>query len=174
MKYLKTQDKNHFSGYKKLKDLFTILNDGEYDIDIPLLNGGLFDYKKAELLTTIKLINNEQLLFILESLLMADEEGIFERDFKSLSVKHIGYIYENLLDFDFKLVIDDMYYVIYQEGNKEKDGYFDIYDYNENRCKNQFYMKRLMKKEILFFPILPIQEKKLLLTILRLLLLNLW
>ena len=146
--YLKTQENDRFSGYKKIKELFQLLNEGDNDIDIPLLNGGLFDPKKADFLITPKLINNEQLLLILNALLTSDKS--LRRDFKTLSVKHIGNIYESLLDFNFRLVTDKVFYVLYKENKKEKDGYFDVYDYNKIKKETILYEEVYEKGEAIF------------------------
>jgi hypothetical protein len=118
----------HYSAWSELQHLFQILDKGEPNLDIPLLNGGLFSAEKAKFLQTPKAINNADLRQILDLLLLSDKKT--RRDFRTLSVQHLGNIYEGLLEFEFRLVVDSaLYYLIYTEAGKTIEGYFDAYDY---------------------------------------------
>lgn len=118
----------HYSAWSELQHLFQILDKGEPNLDIPLLNGGLFSAEKAKFLQTPKAINNADLRQILNLLLLSDKKT--RRDFRTLSVQHLGNIYEGLLEFEFRLVVDSaLYYLIYTEAGKTIEGYFDAYDY---------------------------------------------
>jgi len=151
--FLSSANEKHFTGYRKLKELFSILDNGDDDIDIPLFNGGLFDTDKAHLLNAYKLIDNKTLKFILESLFYFQEDGksLFRRDFKTLSIAHIGKIYEGILSFRFEVVEEDVYYLEYTDKKSKNsakfiDGYFDSYDYesinkNYKILKQDFYKK---------------------------------
>lgn len=150
--FLQNSQSNHFTGYRKLKELFNILDNGDDDIDIPLFNGGLFDSTKTPILNGFKLIDNEVLKFILDSLYYFQKNGksLFKRDFKTLSIAHIGKIYEGILSFRFEVVEEDIYYIEYTEKNSKAvsfiDGYFDSYDYEllkktKKIAKEDFYKK---------------------------------
>jgi hypothetical protein len=118
----------HYSAWSELQHLFQILDKGEPNLDIPLLNGGLFSAEKAKFLQTPKAINNADLRQILDLLLLSDKKT--RRDFRTLSVQHLGNIYEGLLEFEFRLVVDSaLYYLTYTEAGKFVEGYFDSYDY---------------------------------------------
>lgn len=58
-----------------------------------------------------------------------DKNLIFKRDYKTLSVEHLGTIYEGLLSYFFGLANEDIYYVSYKEKSKEIESYFDNYDF---------------------------------------------
>ncbi|TQV64169.1 MAG: restriction endonuclease [Sulfurovum sp.] len=150
--FLQTSQSTHFTGYRKLKELVNILDNGDDDIDIPLFNGGLFDSTKTPILNGFGLIDNETLKFILDSLYYFQEDGksLFKRDFKTLSIAHIGKIYEGILSFRFEVVEEDIYYIEYTEKNSKAvgfiDGYFDGYDYEllkktKKIVKEDFYKK---------------------------------
>lgn len=118
-----------------LKQLFDRLDRGAEDIDIPLFNGGLFDPARAPLLLTPKLFDNATLLSILEKLLFRTHRGstLFDtrRDFRNMSVTHLGRIYEGLLEFRFERALEPATYLEYETQatrGKRIEAYFDAYD----------------------------------------------
>ncbi|MDX2304704.1 MAG: N-6 DNA methylase [Microscillaceae bacterium] len=138
LQYLQDEDEyppERYNGWGKLKDIFKMMNEGREDDEIPLLDGGLFAEKEAPLLTKGKVLKNRELKIILELLLdysRSAEQSLFKRDFKSLSIRHIGNIYEGLLEFEFREALgENIYYVVYQEKNKSYEGFFDTYDYHQ-------------------------------------------
>ena len=127
--------KQRHDGVYALKQLFEMLDEGAEDIDIPLFNGGLFDAERAPLLTRPKILDNASLRQILEKLLFKTHRGstLFDtrRDFKNMSVTHLGRIYEGLLEFRFEKAPETATYLEYQSaGTKGKpvEAYFDGYD----------------------------------------------
>lgn len=122
-------------GVYALKQLFLILDQGAEDIDIPLFNGGLFDPQRAPLLLTAKIFSNAKLRQILEKLLFKTHRGntLFDtrRDFKNMSVTHLGRIYEGLLEFRFVRAAETAVYLEYESNatkGKVIEAYFDAYD----------------------------------------------
>ncbi len=122
-------------GIYALKQLFEMLDEGAQDIDIPLFNGGLFDPARAPLLLTPKLFDNATLRQLLEKLLYKTHRGntLFDtrRDFKNMSVTHLGRIYEGLLEFRFERAIEGATYLEYESATtkgKSVEAYFDSYD----------------------------------------------
>ncbi|EAL5020945.1 class I SAM-dependent DNA methyltransferase, partial [Campylobacter jejuni] len=68
--------------------------------------------------------------FILNQLLNFKDKNLsFKRDYKTLSVEHLGTIYEGLLSYFFEIANEDIYYVSYKEKSKEIECYFDNYDF---------------------------------------------
>ena len=142
----KTKEQSDFMGFKKILDLFNILDKGDENLEIPLLNGGLFKEDKAKLIKTPKLLANKSLKEILSKLM---KSGLLRRDFKTLSIKHIGNIYEGLLEFEFKKAVDTTYYLIYKEGKSTKEGYYDLYDYEKiNKTANISHKEEYKKNDI--------------------------
>ena len=122
-------------GVYALKQLFEMLNEGAEDIDIPLFNGGLFDPARAPLLLKPKIFSNATLRELLEKLLYKTHRGntLFDtkRDFKNMSVTHLGRIYEGLLEFRFERAMETAVYLEYQSNatkGKAVEAYFDVYD----------------------------------------------
>ena len=99
-------DPHRHDGVYALKQLFEMLDEGAEDIDIPPFNGGLFGAQRAPLLTRPKIFDNATLRQLLEKLLYKTHRGhtLFDtrRDFKNMSVTHLGRIYEGLLEFRFE------------------------------------------------------------------------
>ena len=122
-------------GVYALKHLFEMLDEGAEDIDIPLFNGGLFDPQRAPLLLQPKIFDNATLRQILEKLLYKTHRGttLFDtrRDFKNMSVTHLGRIYEGLLEFRFERATETAVYLEYETTatrGKPIEAYFDAYD----------------------------------------------
>lgn len=144
----------HYSAWGELQHLFVILDKGEPNFDIPLLNGGLFAPDRAPLLQLPKAINNAELRQILRLLLLSDKGGNTRRDFRTLSVQHLGNIYEGLLEFEFRIVVDSaLYYLSYTEAGKTVEGYFDGYDYaaiKANKKISNLQEHKYLKGDIYF------------------------
>jgi hypothetical protein len=128
------RSKQH-DGVYALKQLFLRLDQGAQDIDIPLFNGGLFDPQRAPLLLVPKIFDNATLRQILEKLLYKTDRGttLFDtrRDFKNMSVTHLGRIYEGLLEFRFEKATETAVYLEYETTatrGKPVEAYFDAYD----------------------------------------------
>ena len=122
-------------GVYALKQLFEMLDEGAEDIDIPLFNGGLFDPQRAALLLQPKIFDNATLRQILEKLLFSTNRGttLFDtrRDFKNMSVTHLGRIYEGLLEFRFEKATETAVYLEYETAatrGRPIEAYFDAYD----------------------------------------------
>lgn len=136
-------------GIYALKQLFEMLDEGAEDIDIPLFNGGLFDPARAPLLLTPKIFNNATLRTLLEKLLYKTSRGttLFDtrRDFKNMSVTHLGRIYEGLLEFRFERASESAVYLEYESSStkgKSVEAYFDNYDISNLRKEKGFRVWR--------------------------------
>ncbi|HEC2670449.1 TPA: restriction endonuclease, partial [Campylobacter jejuni] len=92
------EDENSSGGFGELENIFNIYNKGKGNFDMPVFNGGLFDESKTALLGTPKIFNDKDLKFILNQLLNFKDKNLsFKRDYKTLSIEHLGTIYEGLL-----------------------------------------------------------------------------
>ena len=136
-------------GVYALKQLFVMLDAGAEDIDIPLFNGGLFDPARAPLLLKPKIFSNAVLRQLLEKLLYKTSRGatLFDtrRDFKNMSVTHLGRIYEGLLEFRFERAFETAVYLEYESAatkGKTVEAYFDAYDQAIIRKERGFRARR--------------------------------
>lgn len=144
-----------YTGYRKIRELFRILDEGDKSIEIPVFNGGLFSKANAPLLTDQLLINNINLYKILNGLIYyRDNELIpFKRDFKTLSIIHLGSIYEGLLEFRFNIAEEETFYVEYlQKGSKKKldSGFSDRYEYEKIKKNYKIIKQETYKKGDLY------------------------
>lgn len=118
-------------GWHNLKLLFTILDEGSGDLGIPLLNGGLFDKSRATLLNQPRVMDNDLLRQVLGDL-FTYRGGLLRRDYRTLSVTHLGAMYEGLLEFEFRVAEEPLAYLEFRmrekDGAKVREGYFDTYD----------------------------------------------
>jgi hypothetical protein len=142
------RDKLH-DGVYALKQLFEMLDEGAEDIDIPLFNGGLFDPARAPLLLKPKIFDNATLRQLLEKLLYKTHRGntLFDtrRDFKNMSVTHLGRIYEGLLEFRFERATENAVYLEFESNatrGKTVEAYFDAYDTAKIRKEKGFRSMR--------------------------------
>ncbi|WP_257842630.1 N-6 DNA methylase [Helicobacter sp. 13S00477-4] len=125
-----------FNGFFKLQKIFEIYDKGEPNYDMPIFNGGLFDKEKTKLLYTPKLFSNKDLKEILEKFFyFNDGNSLYKRDYRTLSISHLGTVYEGLLSYFFEITPEDIFYLQYSpKGSKSSktssiEGYFDSYDY---------------------------------------------
>jgi hypothetical protein len=136
-----------FMGWKELIDLFILLDKGRQEVQIPLFNGGLFAPEKTPLLDTPCLLDNDTLRNFLRILLHHNENSLGTtpktyhlftvwRDFSSLSVHHIGHIYEGLLEFEFKKEYGTSHYVVYEQNKKIVEQRLDLEAYLELKKSN--------------------------------------
>lgn len=164
--YTKHQAPKHKSyiGIARLEEIFRIYNEGNPNYDMPLFNGGLFDSTKTALLATPKIFSDTDLIEILETLFYyTDSLNTYKRDYRTLSVAHLGTIYEGLLSYFFDRADEDIFYLVYAPKIRGKakgkaksqdiiEGYFDSYDYEkiakthtihriQNYKKGQIYLK---------------------------------
>lgn len=148
----KEYEPQEYNAWHDLKLLFQYLDKGNIDLRIPLLNGGLFAEDKAELLTKPLILNNQELYKIL-SLLLYHQNSKTWRDFKTLSITHIGNIYEGLLESEFRQAFDGVHYLVYTKGKTEIEGYYDDFDYNnlKNDKKIIIHSERLYKETEIYF-----------------------
>ncbi len=143
--------KGSFKGFVKLNTIFKMYDKGEPNYNMPVFNGGLFDSTKTPLLSTPQLFDDVTLKEILKKFFYFDDgQSLFKRDYKTLSVAHLGTIYEGLLGYFFALADEDLLYVKYHtKGNtqKEIENYIDRYDYAELEKQ-----EKLKKLEIISSP----------------------
>ncbi|WP_253248281.1 N-6 DNA methylase [Helicobacter sp. 12S02634-8] len=147
-----------FSGFVQLQKIFNIYDKGEPNYDMPIFNGGLFDATKTKPLYAPKLFSNKDLKEILEKFFYFKEsDKHFKRDYRTLSISHLGTIYEGLLTYFFQIAQEDIFYIAYsskksKSKQSEIEGYFDSYDYEKIKkthtiqkakhyTKGQIYLK---------------------------------
>ena len=110
--------------WEGLKDLFRLINDGseafgypKEEFYIPAYNGGLFDPAENPFLSQ-KRIGNSYLAEAIDLLARSKgESGMVFVDYSSLNIRHLGSIYEGILEYKLRLAEEPM--VAIKEKGKE-------------------------------------------------------
>ncbi|MFZ3089564.1 MAG: N-6 DNA methylase [Nitrospirota bacterium] len=101
-----------FHYWNKLSELFEIINNGNKELNVPPYNGGLFNQEKHPFLEKHRL--GDFYIATAINLLSRSHDGAYI-DYGSLEIRHLGSIYEGLLEYKLKIAEKDLYPV------KEKD-----------------------------------------------------
>jgi len=110
--------------WEGLKDLFRLINDGseafgypKEEFYIPAYNGGLFDPSENPFLSQ-KRMGNSYLAEAIDLLARSKgESGMVFVDYSSLNIRHLGSIYEGILEYKLRLAEEPM--VAIKEKGKE-------------------------------------------------------
>lgn len=137
--------------YRKIVDLFGIINKGDMGLNIPPYNGGLFNDEISPLLEEYSLSDNiiaPAIDYISRD--YSKKKKKMDINYRDLSVSHLGSIYEGLLEHKLKLALEDLMR-IRKDGNDiyltAKDGVVhvpkgSIYlanDNNERKSTGSYY-----------------------------------
>ncbi|MBW1691620.1 MAG: hypothetical protein JRJ70_12890 [Deltaproteobacteria bacterium] len=100
--------------WNKLKELFEIINIGNPELGVPPYNGGLFDPDKYGFLERYRVGD----LYIVKAVdLLSRSSDRAYIDYGSLEIRHLGSIYEGLLEYKLKIAEDKL--VPVKEKGKE-------------------------------------------------------
>lgn len=103
-----------FGYWNKLKELFEIINKGNRELGVPPYNGGLFDPEKHNFLEKYRIGD----LYVAKAIdLLSRSKDKAYIDYGSLEIRHLGSIYEGLLEY--KLKIADQNLVPIKDKGKE-------------------------------------------------------
>ena len=107
--------------WNRLKNLFKIINNGDKDLGVPEYNGGLFKPEKNEFLDKYN-IGDSYLAKVLDLLARAStkkgkEEELDFVSYRDLEIRHLGSIYEGLLENKLKKANEKLYVI--KEKKKE-------------------------------------------------------
>jgi Alw26I/Eco31I/Esp3I family type II restriction m6 adenine DNA methyltransferase len=106
--------------WAKLQDLCRMINEGDDYTKVPPYNGGLFDNEKHSFLTKYK-VGDYHLARAIDQLTRAEASGRTGRGFisyRDMEIRHIGSIYEGLLEHHLKVASEDIAVV---RDNKGKE-----------------------------------------------------
>lgn len=99
-----------YHSWNKLNELFRIVNEGDAYLGVPPYNGGLFDPEKHPLLVRWK-IGDQHLVLAIDKLARAEASGRTGRgpvSYRDLDIRHLGSIYEGLLEHHLRLAHEDI------------------------------------------------------------------
>ncbi len=109
---LDKMSRRSYTYWARLQGLFDIIAKGDPALNVPVYNGGLFETPKDSFLSIHKL--PDPFLADAIELLTVDHEGIHAPDapafidYSSLSVRHLGDIYEGILEFHIQVAEGDV------------------------------------------------------------------
>jgi type II restriction/modification system DNA methylase subunit YeeA len=89
--------------FNRIKTIFKLINEGDKEINLPRYNGGLF--KDNDFYNDLE-ISDKVMSEIIYKLSYFQEKFI---NYKDISVRHLGSIYETILEFDLKKEKDSFY-----------------------------------------------------------------
>lgn len=131
--------------WPQLRDLFDIINRGSPPLRVATFNGGLFDPRKHEFLTRYT-VGDARLQQAIDKL--ARVNGAFV-DYRDLSVRHMGTIYEGLLEYQLRPLT-----------NPEDDwGVELVNDKGERKATGSYYTPDYIVKYIVEQAVGPVLER---------------
>jgi type I restriction-modification system DNA methylase subunit len=104
--------------WSRLKDLFRLIDEGEEALGIPPYNGGLFDHEEHDFLTDHE-VSNRYLAEVIYRLSTAqnDEGRYVLADYADLDTRHLGSVYEGLLEHQFRIA-PEQYAAVAENGGQ--------------------------------------------------------
>jgi hypothetical protein len=92
-----------FSMWNRLERLFSLVDTGNDDLGIPPYNGGLFDEDQHGFLAEHEVANTYIAEIIYRLSMTETEDGFVPADYADLDTRHLGTIYEGLLEHEFAI-----------------------------------------------------------------------
>ena len=194
-KVKRAMDKDSIALYGRLSELFAIIDTGSADLNVPFYNGGLFatspseddDSEEAEAARFLRdhAVPDRHLAAAIDLLSREDDPraGRIFIDYKSLGVRHLGSIYEGLLEFRIRFAADRLGIVreknrdVYKSWREldekkkaklERDGRFvrkgQLYlenDKHERKATGSYYTPDHIVKYIVEHAVGPVVKEKL-------------
>lgn len=146
---------DQYSLYDRLAKLFSVIDRGDASLNVPVYNGGLFlsqpeagddtpEAEAARFLNSTKVA--DRFLARAIDLLARDEDSkrhdLVPIDYKSLGVRHLGSIYEGLLEFKVRIATEKLA-AVKQKGREVYKPFSELNDRDRERAERH---KRIVKK----------------------------
>lgn len=108
----------HSTGmWSRLEDLFRLIDQGEEDLGIPPYNGGLFDHDEHDFLTEHEVSNRYLAEVIYRLSTTQNDDGRYVlADYADLDTRHLGSVYEGLLEHQFRVAPEQYAAVTEDDG----------------------------------------------------------
>lgn len=109
--------------WSRLKDLFDLIDTGNKKLDIPAYNGGLFAPEKNPFLEEHEVSNRHlaEVIYRLSTTIIDSSDEVLLADYADLDTRHLGSIYEGLLEHQFKIAESDIVATNTGDGQVWKD-----------------------------------------------------
>ena len=106
------------SMWNRLEDLFELIDEGQEDLGIPPYNGGLFDQESHTFLADHEVSNRYLAEVIYRLSTAANDEGRYVlADYADLDTRHLGSVYEGLLEHQFRIA-PEQYAAVAEDGGQ--------------------------------------------------------
>ena len=166
-----------FGDWNKLKELFEIINMGNRELGVPPYNGGLFDPEKHNFLEKYRIGD----LYVAKAVdLVSRSKDKAYIDYGSLEIRHLGSIYEGLLEYKLKIADQDLVpikdkgkeiFVSLAEAKKQKNKIREdekiqtgeiylVTDKGERKATGSYYTPDYIVKYIVENTLGPLVEEK--------------
>lgn len=144
------------SMWGRLEDLFRLIDHGEENLGIPPYNGGLFDHEEHEFLTEHEVSNRYLAEVIYRLSTTQNDEGRYVlADYADLDTRHLGSVYEGLLEHQFRIA-SEQYVAVTEDGGQvwkpatevsvaeavetvPEDGLYVVNDEGERKATGAYY-----------------------------------
>jgi len=104
--------------WSRLEDLFRLIDEGEEDLGIPPYNGGLFDHEEHDFLTENEVSNRYLAEVVYRLSTTQNDEGRYVlADYADLDTRHLGSVYEGLLEHQFRIA-PEQYAAVAEDGGQ--------------------------------------------------------
>ena len=105
--------------WNRLTRLFELVDEGEEDLDIPPYNGGLFDTDDHAFLDANEVSDPyiAEVIFRLSTTVNEEGEHVLA-DYADLDTRHLGTIYEGLLEHEFRIAPDEGMAAVSEDGGQ--------------------------------------------------------
>ncbi|AFZ71417.1 Eco57I restriction-modification methylase domain-containing protein [Natronobacterium gregoryi] len=104
--------------WSQLEDLFRLVDEGEESLGIPPYNGGLFNREDHEFLTNHEVSNRYLAEVIYRISTTENDEGRYVlADYADLDTRHLGSVYEGLLEHQFRIA-PEQYAAVAEDGGQ--------------------------------------------------------
>ncbi|GAA0232907.1 Eco57I restriction-modification methylase domain-containing protein [Halobaculum roseum] len=107
------------SMWGRLQDLFGLIDSGEESLGIPPYNGGLFDDDEHAFLANNEVADRyvAEVVYRLGTTTADDGDGYVLADYADLDTRHLGTIYEGLLEHEFRIA-SEQYAAVSEDGGQ--------------------------------------------------------
>ena len=107
------------SMWSRLQDLFGLIDSGEESLGIPPYNGGLFDDDEHAFLAENEVADRyiAEVVYRLGTTTADDGDGYVLADYADLDTRHLGTIYEGLLEHEFRIA-PEQYAAVSEDGGQ--------------------------------------------------------
>ncbi len=166
-----------FGYWNRLKELFDIIDRGNKELDVPPYNGGLFEPEKHDFLEKHRVGD----LYIAKAVdLLSRSKDKAYIDYGSLEIRHLGSIYEGILEYKLKIADQDLVpikdkgkevFVLVEEAKTQKrkireeeivrtGEVYLVTDKGERKATGSYYTPDYIVKYIVENTLSPIIEEK--------------